>query len=764
MNDKIINSLKYLLALIIVVASLPVEGQNNLIITNPQFIENTDGWSITGNSTLSHITKGALTAGAAKLVVEPASDNYSKARLKSATFNMPSNMKEKLLLLTFYAKSPQKRTFKVSFKTIDDNDETITYNSASILLDTIFKKISLPLYVEDYVSAFRFEMFCGMYSGSYIFDDFLFTFKDVSTSDITLMDEWQSRYFELPQNVIWQNDYTGESSVTISIMPSDSIAPVLSTQFGVNSNFRSKNSIVDRVNLYAQMGAFRFPAGSGSNQYFFDCNIPDTFAIDFKTYCGTDDKFTDPAHYAAFIKDVGGEGAVVVNYFYARYGITPEGTRESRVKQAASYAASFVKKMNIDLNAGIKYWEVGNECYGSWETGYDVNGNIVTGKEYGEDFRVFADSMRKVDPDILIGAVLSHNDYDWSAQVIQEVENYADFFILHHYFKDVESAELSKKQLIELENDMKEVELLVSEYTDKPAGYFPIAFTEYNIQGPYTTNIVNGLFTADALAVMIKNHNSLATIWVNEWKIDENNTTHGILSLNDPDQPDYTARPVYTPFYYYGKFFGDRMIETTVSGSSQIRAYASLFSSGEIGVTIINYSDSEKKIKLDYGGTSNKPDTLYYFSVFAENKNIGNKRFFVNGYTGDTQGGGPVNLDEVPAFARKITDSSFVKIPQYSINFFVIKSNEGFLEIKNNEFHRNTIHVYPNPASNYLFAEGNLKELDGIMMFDLMGRNVNNAVVIEKIDNRKIVVDLSLLPSGVYILKNEFGCTKIIKK
>ena len=70
-----------------------------------------------------------------------------------------------------------------------------------------------------------------------------------------------------------------------------------------------------------------------------------------------------------------------------------------------------------------KYWEVGNENYGSWEAGYriDVSQNkdgqpaIITGTVYGAHFKVFADSMRAAaaevgNTNIKIGIVLTSND------------------------------------------------------------------------------------------------------------------------------------------------------------------------------------------------------------------------------------------------------------------------------------------------------------------------------------------------------------------
>jgi hypothetical protein len=511
------------------------------------------------------------------------------------------------------------------------------------------------------------------------------------------------------------------------------------------------------------MGSFRYPAGSGSNQYFFDCNIPDEFAIDVNAYCGTSSKYTDPEHYVEFLHNAGGEGTIVVNYFYARYGVTPEGTREARVSQAAGYAADFVRKMNIELDGGIKYWEVGNECYGSRETGYNVNGSIVTGKEYGEDFRVFADSMKNVDPDIMVGAVLSHNDFDWDAQVISEVKNSADFFIIHHYFHNIESAYLSEKQLIELKNDIKEVELMVQEYTDKPAGYLPLALTEFNIQGEYTTTIANGLFTADALATIVRNHYSMSTIWVNEWNIDEYNVTHGIIAKNDPDQPDYTVRPVYTPYYYYGKCFGDHLISCNVSGSSQVHAHASAFHSGETGLSVLNYSGVEQKVTFDFDPALNY-DTLYLYSVYATSQTPGNKKFFVNGFTGETAGGGPVDLDPVPAVAMVWSPQSILTLPPYSINFIVLKGDKNHLGIQDKKNDHRRLRIYPNPVSDWLFVEGSEAELNNLKLFNTAGQCVNSSIRIETTGTGKATIRLSALSPGIYFLKNRSDFKKIVVK
>jgi hypothetical protein len=183
--------------------------------------------------------------------------------------------------------------------------------------------------------------------------------------------------------------------------------------------------------------------------------------------------------------------------------------------------------------------------------------------------------------------------------------------------------------------------------------------------------MVTGLFTADALGTIIEYRYDLATMWVNEWNIN-GNETHGLLAKNDPNQADFTARPVYTPQYYYGKMFGDRMIADTIACDSIVRSYSSVFSSGDIGVVIINYSDTTQKLMLEFSD-STIVDSVFWYSVYADNIDNGNKKFYVNGLTSNTTGGGPADLDTVFAYAAVFSDTSLLTLHKYSVTYLVLK-------------------------------------------------------------------------------------------
>ncbi len=650
-------------------------SQTNLITVNPDFITDINNWSANGAGVLSHDTAGAITPGSMSLYV-PVSGSHSSSQIKSKSIAIPDSLRGKLLSISFYCKSPEDNEFKLRLWTKDTTNTVNNIFNQTYSNDTNYIRRTLPFQTSGSDSIILFYLQCGAYVGTYNFDDLTIDYCEVDLKNINQFDHWEPRVLNIPDSVASQTLSTGTSSNQFSLNIYDTLAPVMRTQFGVNANFRSGPSMVGRAPLYEEFGAFRFPAGIGSDQYFWDCSYPSLLInLSGGSICGTAGNRCSPSQFVTFKQNAQGEATVVVNYGYARYGYTPSGTREDRVAQAASYAAGFVRYLNVDLNADIKYWEVGNENYNSTEPGSNVNGSILSGQEYGEDFRVFADSMKAVDPTIRIGAVLSHNKFGWNGEVLKEVQDHADFLIFHHYITNINSAYYSKRGVRTITRDIEEMQLIAKNVTNKPLGHFPVAMTEYNAQGEQTTTISNGLYFADLLGSFVKNRVTLATSWVNEWGLDGTNNynSHGLLARNDPNQANYTARPVFTPYYYYGKCFGDQMVSSSITGTGvdEISGYASTFSDGNIGISLINYADSSQTISLQYQDLSDK-DTLYWYTVHADNKNFGNMKFYINGLTSSTPGGGP-DLENVPANMATINDSAFLTLPKFSMTFISIK-------------------------------------------------------------------------------------------
>ena len=746
--------LYFLLALL----NAPLIAQSNLIV-NPDFISNVNNWTASGTGILKQVSEGALSPGAAQLSVSE-SGNIGSAQLRSSSITIPPQDRGKMYYLSLYARSNNnvKSYFRIRVNEVDTLGKETNQTFDDFDLTNSFQDFSIPIYLSSNITSIQINLQCGLESGDYFFDDLSLILTQVEAKDIAQFDHWKARKFNRPAEVEIQSLGTGTAALQLTLNTKKIIAPVLPTQFGVNSNFRSGNDLLDRTELYESFGAFRFPAGSGSNQYFWDCNIPPSFEIPVNGICATNTQNLNPENFVSFKNNADGEATVVVNYMYARYGITTEGTREARVQQAADYAANLVKFLNVEKNAQIKYWEIGNECYGPWETGYDVNGSIVTGKEYGEDFRVFAETMKAVDENIKVGAVMWHKDFEWNNQVLKEVKDHTDFLIVHHYFT-IEDAQTAANALLEIEKDVQEVQAAAAYHSGRAPGYFPIVFTEFNVQGDQATTITNGLFVAETLAAVVKNGYSLSTIWVNEWNIDGNHSK-GLLAKNDPDQPDYSPRPMYTPFYFFDKYFGDQMIASALDGNQEVRAYASTFSSGETGVLLVNYSNAEQQMNFNFLDTAISADSIYWHTVHAENKNAGNKKFFVNGVTGNSIGGGPDDLKEVPAYAAEYAKNNYLTLPKLSATYLVFNTN---VITSTESIPKSSEIIYPNPTNQQFTIKSELEPIGDFQLFNVEGKLMNAKLSRLGGNAYEFVLDASGLPNGIYFLRTKNTVFKLLK-
>lgn len=591
---------------------------------------------------------------------------------------------------------------------------------------------------------------------------------------------WKRRVFANPTTTTGAAFSTGVTpTVTISVSLTDTLNKVLPTQFGTNSNFRSTNSILTRIPLYNQptFGQFRFPAGSGSNQYFWDGVAPSDISNMESTkggpILGTASYLLAPSQYAQFLIQTGAQANIVVNYFYARYGKTAVNSqvgataaqiRTARVKQAADYAAGFVRKMNIELKAKVVNWEIGNECYGSWEQGYDVAGlGIVTGTEYGEDFKVFAAAMKAVDPSIKVGAVMEVSDVTWSSQVLTQVKDVADFLIVHEYFTGQKNITPSMvlASIPKIKADKDTINNWVVKYAGKVKNYYPIALTEFNSRGYSTTNMTNGLFFSSILGEIAKNGYGFSNSWVNEWSIGADNSTHGLISQSDDlNQPTYTPRTAYMPYYFYGKYFGDHIVNSTLTGSG-VRVYSSVFAGGEAGLVIVNANSTDQYVQLNMNSTKYNNKKAYWHEFYATDLADGNTKFYINGQTGTTVGGGPTNYTTIPPYQATFTNNSILKIKKYSVIYINLTFNQAtdittVLDNDNSDFL-----ISSNLASEFVCIKRNSDMLATIEIYNLMGKKV---FVDECMTNSISIPTSNIGPKGLYLVSINSSVRKLILK
>ena len=609
---------------------------------------------------------------------------------------------------------------------------------------------------------------------------FLAFWANDSKSQKAFSNEWKSRNFQpfSTYNDVALPITAADATITIDAgVTLDSIKPTI---FGNNlASYMNKNSLTAALKKenwkHAGHTLMRWPGGNQSNQYFWDGNIPSSIKTDPKfplsaAISGTDGawRLTNDG-YLQMLDTLNCQGIVCVNAAYAFYG-----TDADPVATAAHYAADYVRYMNGTKKANIKYWEVGNENYGPWQAGYLVNGVQTTGTQYGQVFNVFVDSMKAADPTIFVGAVIHPDEgaySNWSNLVLPEVQDKADFLIIHEYFhpstnRNAITEDQIYAELVQVANDKKQVQDMVAQYTNKPRDYFPIAMTEFNSRsGIRELSRTNAIFVSACLGEYAKNGYDAVTLWNMQNGYENPNDgkdggDHGIISRNDAgadnilgnadDLPDGSAYPALYAYYYYSKYFGDQMLSSTVS-NADLLIYPTTFTSGEIGLVLINKSANNHTAECTL---QNKKlgNRIYWHTITGEGDM--DRTVFINGNgpaLGSAGVSGPQNYASLPPNSASVSGNSFkFDAPAYSVSYIALEA--GVITGNNTPTNGRSPEVFPNPTSGRVIlpAGGSfiVKNSEGKMIQEGTGNEV----------------DLSDQPAGWYLIIQGNTSYRVIKE
>lgn len=543
--------------------------------------------------------------------------------------------------------------------------------------------------------------------------------------------------------------------------------PILPTLYGNNaSSWMGKKILNDDVRKthLRNVGItyMRFPGGNLSNNYFWDGNIPNLTKQDanFSPISGTDNAWRLTVDdFLRLCDTLNNTPIICVNASYARYG-----NSNSNLQEAAHYAANFVRYVNGIKGAGVKYWEIGNENYGSWQAGYIVEGDTIDGAKYGEIVKVFSDSMKAADPTIKVGAVVVTKDGDtyeghnwWNKKMMPICIEKADFWITHQYFvfDNLDWNNITTNQILNSTHLIKEtidnVQETVAKYTSYSADYLPVAMTEYNLRGgAKEVAQVSALFLADCIGEFIKNKYGMVLLWdiqngTKEPNSDAPGGDHGFYSWNDPVLPNGTPRPAFFTYYYLKKVLGNMSSETLVLGDSII-SYSSVDSKGNNGIVVINQSDIKKKVTIK--PSDNSSGNLYWFVIHAASKT--DKKININGEESNLYSeGGPENYATIPPFMIPTVSTANIELEANSVSFFIFEtSSPTNNDAPNIGYNKIT---YPNPTADIVYWDKNCN-------YELF--NANGKLILKGSGNQINLVHLS---QGNYVLKKN-GESEIISK
>jgi alpha-L-arabinofuranosidase len=463
-------------------------------------------------------------------------------------------------------------------------------------------------------------------------------------------------------------------SVTISVNAANAVRTVDERVFGANSVIWDRQASSDQtISLLEAAGirTIRIPGGSQSDEYHWRLNKGinnTTGALNNWTW------FTGTDGFTKIIATLGAQAFVTANYgsgtpeeaaAWVAYLNAPTNSTVAIGTDAAGYdwqnadtwaALRASAKLATDdgMNFlrvgrttayGIKYWEIGNECYGAnWET--DLNAKPHDPTTYAQRAKVYIGKMKAVDPSIKVGVVITNREDDyangytrsvtnprtgvayrgWTAVVLATLKALGvtpDLVIYHRYEQAPASDQPNNPEndatLLQKgktwADDAAAMRRMVDDYLGATEGAkVEIVVTEnnsvYTNPGKQSTSLVNGLFLADSLANLMQTEINAFMWWaVRNGPPSANGALTGNMSsslygwqtygdygmissqttLPGGSTSNYDLHPTYYAFKLLSRFArgGDTVVQAT-SNSSLLSAFAVKTASGDLNLLVIN--------------------------------------------------------------------------------------------------------------------------------------------------------------------------------
>ena len=414
------------------------------------------------------------------------------------------------------------------------------------------------------------------------------------------------------------------SAVNITVNAASVLQTIGARHFSINTaiwdNVFDTTTTINAM-LEAGVKGLRFPGGSASDDYHWATGKNDAGTVTWAT------NFDMFAHVATSV------GAAPAVFITANYG---SGT--------AQEAADWVRYSNVTKNYGFKYWEIGNENYGTWEV--DRNSRPNDPITYATRFRDYYTQMKAADPTIKVGCpvVVGEDSYanyadesvvnprtgtthsGWTAVMLAKLKNLGvtPDFVAYHYYAQGPGTEGDAGLLASATNwtgDAANLRQQLSDYLGSAGAAVEITCTEnnsvYTNPGKQTTSLVNGLFLAESFCQLLKTEFKAMVWW--DWrngKESANNNSaslygwrnygdYGVLDASVPSLPA-SRYPTYYAFKLL-KYFarpGDQVVATT-SNYVGISAHAVKHPDGSLSVLLINkHPSSAVSVNVSLSGYS----------------------------------------------------------------------------------------------------------------------------------------------------------------
>ena len=363
-----------------------------------------------------------------------------------------------------------------------------------------------------------------------------------------------------------------------------------------------------RMNRY-----LRFPGGEKSDVYTWaagpDYNDPTTSGLartSVYDWPAADPSIWDQAagtwanddyNFDEFMADCQSLGATpVINVAMdGIYKAAQPGDTSLTYQQALDMAVAWVRYANVTHGYGIKYWLLGNETYS-----LAYNGGTTNPAQYGRDVAVFAQAMKAVDPNILIG--INGNNTNYFKGTLAECVAHVDFLDVHAYpcygfdeYEDYRTRNINPrgivgqaKSAIDAQATTHKNRLFITMTETSAFGYAGGEWGQGN-------NIGQALANADIFGQLAGDGRVRFTqFWNTRWVKEDTGISNGEDFLTAQNELNASGRLLT----HLADELLDKMVKTTSSG--MVRTFATRSADGQyLTVFVLNKSRNAGAVRLN---------------------------------------------------------------------------------------------------------------------------------------------------------------------
>jgi alpha-L-arabinofuranosidase len=420
------------------------------------------------------------------------------------------------------------------------------------------------------------------------------------------------------------------AQVNVTVDASMVVRTVDDRIFGLNTavwdgSFSDAQTLSDLMLINTR--ALRFPGGSTSDGYHWMTNMNDgntyTWPTSFDVFAGT-------------ATAIGANAFITVNY--------GSGTPQE--------AAAWVTYSSVTKAYGFKYWEIGNECYGTWEE--DNQALAHDPFTYATRAAAYFAAMKAADPTIKIGVVAvtgedtfsngyashpatnaregtTHNG--WTPVMLATLKSLGvtpDFLIYHRYEQNpnAESDPGLLQAALTWPSDAADLRQQLTDYLGASGAAVELVVTENNSvntnPGKQSTSLVNALYLADSVSnVMQTEFNSLVwwDLYNGQLTTDNNSASlYGWRQYGDygVESPAHDRYPTFYAMELMAHFArgGDSVVKAS-SDNPLLSAYAAKRADGTLSILVINKSPTST-FPVNFAVTGFSPQstaTVYAYGI-----------------------------------------------------------------------------------------------------------------------------------------------------